>query len=347
MGLYITLLKSFWRREDIIFQLYKLLIERLKTDFNFKTTSRYCLFQGFRDKSGNSEECLPKNGCLYSNEYFNVSKFLAKMDAKKILVHPGKKARFTVRVKGAIELTNLGGEKDTVFIDVNCTTTNFYELYGNVWITLYDSELLWYEYFIKVKENREKIITLIKEISQPSLNVFSIYLGKSNAVLDLLSEAFYIYFKEQKYLFNYLLRAFRDIKKENLEIEEIIFSEKTLELLEELQNDLTVYNLEKLPELIDISTTDYNRKTVEFTAIVHPEMIFNTISSIEIYDKNFNLQNVKNFLNDYIANFINSLGDSLPHYREIESDIKKGFGKHKFKKEEREQKDLENWTKRK
>ncbi len=54
----------------------------------------------------------------------------------------------------------------------------------------------------------------------------------------------------------------------------------------------------------------------------------------------FDSKNVKDFINDYLANFIRSLSLSIPHYKSIENQIKKEFSSYKFKKEVREQRTL-------
>ena len=142
--------------------------------------------------------------------------------------------------------------------------------------------------------------------------------------MELLNQAYYIYFKEQRYYFNFLLRAFKDkVKEEILEHENINFSEKTIERLEDLQLDLTLYNIDKLPDLIDVSSTDYNRQTIAFAENNYPNVIFNSQNSVEIYDTIFDSKNVRDFINDYMANFIRSLNLSIPHYKSIEDRIKK------------------------
>ena len=151
--------------------------------------------------------------------------------------------------------------------------------------------------------------------------------------MELLNQAYYIYFKEQRYYFNFLLRAFKDkVKEEILEHENINFSEKTIERLEDLQLDLTLYNIDKLPDLIDVSSTDYNRQTIAFAENNYPNVIFNSQNSVEIYDTIFDSKNVRDFINDYMANFIRSLNLSIPHYKSIEDRIKKEFSSYKFKK---------------
>ncbi|KKK63022.1 hypothetical protein LCGC14_2998490 [marine sediment metagenome] len=104
MGLYILLHKNYWRRENLIFGLYKLLLERLEADFNFKPISKFNLYQGFRDNG---------KGPLYINSNFGSQKFLAKIDQKIRPTPSGKKARFTVRVKGAIQIKNFDNIKLT------------------------------------------------------------------------------------------------------------------------------------------------------------------------------------------------------------------------------------------
>lgn len=333
MGLYIKVQQSYDTKEELVFRIYENLIQQLERDFEFRPLTKFKLHTGDFD---GEIEYKQKNFIFeeFQKEYIRIQKNIK--EKKDITQH------FSISVEGTIKLNPYRDDVDeSLIVDVLTTCTDLKRMYGNVWITFYDTNIKWENYFTiegtQNDKNREKFYQLIKNITQPDFKIYSIFFARSNFVFDLLNEAFYIYFKEYKFFIEYCIEILgKRISVEDLDYEKLPISDDKRTLITEIQNDLKLYNESELVEIIDRKTNIFSDNFQRFVSDqYHNKVIYSTASSVEIKAKDMNSKIIRKAYTDFLGNFLTSLYSTLPRYDKFEKEVQKGFNTHEFKPEKK------------
>ncbi|MEJ2249563.1 MAG: hypothetical protein P8Y97_07880 [Candidatus Lokiarchaeota archaeon] len=152
MGLYIKVQQSYDTKEELVFRIYENLIQQLERDFEFRPLTKFKLHTGDFD---GEIEYKQKNFIFeeFQKEYIRIQKNIK--EKKDITQH------FSISVEGTIKLNPYRDDVDeSLIVDVLTTCTDLKRMYGNVWITFYDTNIKWENYFTiegtQNDKNREK-----------------------------------------------------------------------------------------------------------------------------------------------------------------------------------------------
>lgn len=330
MGLYLKIQPNYDTNEERMLLVIELLIEKMKKYFNFKVSSKYILwYQDYEEQEIESYESL------------DVKKILNFIESHrtKIKEKEGTIAHYTISVEGVIELQGENGNINHMIVDVFGTCSRLKDMYGNVWINFYNTTERWQNYFIgdnnNSNKNREKIYKLINDLKIPDFSLHSIFFAESNIVFDVLNKAYYLYFKEYKFFIEYILRIIKErLTEKNLEYEDILISEEKRPILSSIKDDLKLYDLNELVDIMDRTTIQFSNKYKDFITVQYKKRVeYSTIASVEIKERFMDSKIIRKALTDYLGNFISSLNETLPKYNYVEKRIKSGFTQHEFKPE--------------
>lgn len=330
MGLYLKIQDYYDRNENLMLILFDALIDKLKKYFKFKPTSKYILWHEDYD-----EKILKEYNSLNVKNIFTF----IENHRDKIREKIGKFAHYTISIEGVILLDDEIKKTEYMIVDIFGTCTGFKDTYGNVWVNFYNTSKKWQTYFIgksdNVKKNRKKLYSLMNDLKIPDFRLYSIFFSESNIVFDLLNKAYYLYFREYKYFLEYILKIIKDrLTEKNLEYENILISERKRHKLTDIKNDLKLYDPDELISIIDRHIADFSNKYEDFLETHYKKgIIYSTGSAVEIKERNMNPRTIRNALTDYLGNFMSTLDETLPKYKDFEKRIQQGFTTHSFEPE--------------
>ena len=321
--------RGYISNEENMLILFEAMIKGLRKYFNLEITSNFTLWFDYID-----DELVDESEKLDLKSFLNNIK---KMRAAFKRKGKSESPHFTIYCEGIIEL-KYENKFENMVVDITGTCSDFNKTYGNVWVNFYNTNKKWYNYFVGIKEpslenNRNKIISLIKDLTLPDFNIYSIYFAKENIVFDVLNKAFLIYFKKFRFFLQELIEIIKSrISVKDLDYEELLLTDLKRPDLTTIQNDLRLYSKEEIISILDKHAPEINKSSIDLLTN-YKTAIISTENSVMITDKYFNPTIVRYLTTDFIGNFLDILNNSLPRYAEIEERFDKVISGHIFKPE--------------